>query len=122
MTQIPLANQIIEIEKHIRDCGRRYQELVDKGRWKQETADRKRAALRAVQSTLVWLEKNHDWIKAEAERRRAEARAKAKREAELAEIESDPGVAAALAAFPGAEPVDIRPLDAAVEPEEDASV
>lgn len=109
MAAMPLSEQIIEIEKLLRDDARRFQVLVDKGRWKQETADRKLAALRAVQSTLTWLEKNHDWIKAEALRRDREARATAEFEREVAEMESEPIVTAALEAFPGGEVTDIRP-------------
>lgn len=110
MTHIPLADQIIQIEKMLRDDARRFQLKVDRGDWKQETADRKLAALRAVQSTLTWLDQNYDWIRPEAKRRWEEARAKAELEAELHELDEDPAIAAALETFPGAEVTAIRDL------------
>lgn len=117
MTHIPLADQIVQIEKMLRDDARRFQLKVDKGNWKQETADRKLAALRAVQSTLTWLERNYDWIKPEGERRLNEARAKAEFDAELAALDDEPIVAAIHDAFPDAEVTAIRPL----EPEDEAT-
>lgn len=69
---VPLAEQIVEVEKEVRDRARRYPAMVAKGRLKPETADAKLAAMRAVQSTLHWLERNDGWIKAE-HRRRSEA-------------------------------------------------
>lgn len=103
---IPLADQIVEVEKTVRDRARRYPDLVGRGRLKPETADQKLAAMRAVQSTLTWLEQNLDWIKPEAERRRR-ARQLA---AEAAELARDPAVAEVLAAFPGAAIAAVREL------------
>lgn len=94
---IRLSEQIVEVEKEIRDRARRYPVMIEKGRLLPETADAKLAALRAVQSTLVWLETNMDWIRAEAQRRAAEARMRA----EADELMRHPDVAVVAAAFPG---------------------
>lgn len=67
---VSLADQIIEVEKTVRDRARTYPDLVGRGRFRQETADHKLSAMRAVQATLTWLEANAAWIKAEAEARR----------------------------------------------------
>jgi len=83
-----LADQIVEVEKEIRD----------RGRLLQETADAKLAALRAVQTTLTWLDANMHWIKPEAERRRAARRL----EMEAASLREHPAVAPVLEAFPDA--------------------
>lgn len=107
---VPLRDQIVEIEKEIRDRGRRYPVAVAKGRLLQATADAKLAALRAVQSTLTWLEANEGWIRAEAQRR---ARA-AREAAEIAELGEHPAAIALQETFPGAEIVgvaDLQPLD-----------
>lgn len=69
--------------------------FLEKGRI--DVDDAKLAALRAVQSTLVWLETNMDWIRAEAQRRAAEARMRA----EADELMRHPDVAVVAAAFPG---------------------
>src|SRR5690606_36093170 len=71
---IPLAEQIVEVEREVRNRARRYPDLVAKGRLTQAVADSKLAALRAVQSTLTWLDRHEHWIKPEAERRAAAAR------------------------------------------------
>lgn len=87
----PLAEQIAEVEREIRQRARCYPKWVEQGRYLQATADRKLAALRDVQSTLIWLEANLGWIRPEAERRR-----------ELRDVCTEPAVAAVLAEFPDA--------------------
>jgi len=108
---VPLAEQIAEVEREIRQRCRVYPKWVQDGRYKQETADAKLAAMRAAQSTLTWLEQNMDWIKAEAQRRAA----RASEEAELAAIKQHPAVAEILDAYPGAEIANVRE----VAPEEE---
>lgn len=107
-----LAEQIVEIEKTVRDRVRTYPAMIERRRLLPETAEAKLAAMRAVQSTLVWLEANQHWIRPEAERRARQAR----EAAEIAALQDHPDVAAVAAAFPGAEIVgisDVQPLDAA---------
>lgn len=137
MPSVTLAEQIIEVEKTVRDRARQYPDLVARGRLRQETADAKLAALRAVQSTLTWLEANHDWIKAEAaSRRRAggaqEKQAAAQRAAiapdparvnagldDLDALLAHPAAAAVRAAFPDATVVGVHtiaPPSARAEP------
>lgn len=107
MSRIPLSEQIAEVEREIRQRARRYPDLVEAGRLKPETADAKLAALRAAQSTLVWLEGNMSWIKPEASRRAMAERQRAEIEeieaAERAAIADHPVTQDLLAAFPGAE-------------------
>ena len=105
---IPLDAQIIEVEKTVRDRVRRYPDLVARGRLKQETADAKLAALRAAQSSLIFLEKHADWIKAEHARRKADA----DRQADIDAVRDEPTVAADLDAMPDAD-VTVSDLDEA---------
>lgn len=95
MTTIPLAEQIVEVEREVRNRARRYPDLVAKGRLTQAVADSRLAALRAVQSTLTWLETHSHWIKPEVERRAAAARA-------VAELEEDDAARLVRQAFPDA--------------------
>ena len=92
---IPLEDQIKEVEREIRMRARLYPEWVEKKRLKPETADHKLAALRAAQSSLVWLEANEHWIRPLALERLRQAK-------EAAAIANEPAVAALLDAFPGA--------------------
>lgn len=103
---VPLADQIVEIEKTVRDRARRYPDLVARGRLLPPTAERKLEAMRAAQSTLVWLEANLHWIRPEAERR-VKARALA---AEAETLRDHPAAREVLVAFPGAEIASVRPL------------
>lgn len=93
---VPLADQIVEVEGEVRQRVRIYPKWIEAKRLKPETAERKLAAMRAVQSTLIWLETNMDWIKAEAQRRREAARLAA--EADV--LRGEPAVQAVLEAFP----------------------
>ena len=96
---VPLTEQIVEVEKTIRDRARRYPDLVARGRLLPDTADRKLEALRGAQTSLTWLDANMYWIRPEAERR-----IKAQRlAAEADELRSHPAVAPVLEALPGAE-------------------
>ena len=96
--KIPLSEQIVEIEREIRQRARVYPKWVSEGRYKRETADAKLAAIRAAHDTLIWLETNMDWIRAEAQRRLREARLAAEAES----LREHPAVAAVLDEFPGA--------------------
>lgn len=107
MPAVSLTDQIIESEKDVRDCVRRFAILVEKGRLKPETAAQKLEALRAIQSTLTWLEANIGWIRPEYERRRAEAKAAAQRAADFAEAADDASVQAVMTVFPDAELLDV---------------
>lgn len=93
---ISLDEQIAEVEREIRQRARLYPAWVEKGRLKAETADAKLAALRAAQSTLMWLDRNHVWIKQEAQRR-------------VLQAQQETGVQAVLAEFPGAVATSIPP-------------
>ena len=97
--RVPLADQIVEVEKEVRDRARRYPDLVARGRYLQDTADRKLDAMRGVQTTLMWLDANMHWIKPEAARRLKEQRLAAEAE----ELRSHPAVAPVIEEFPGAE-------------------
>ena len=101
---IPLVEQIKEVEREIRSRARLYPILVARGRLTQPVADKKLADLRAVQSTLTWLEANEHWIKPEAERRIAAARA-------LAELESDEATRLVRQAFPDAGEGEVSELE-----------
>lgn len=103
---IPLADQIVEVEREIRNRARLYPEWIKRGRLTQPVADQKLAALRAVQSTLTWLERHEHWIKPEAERRAAAARA-------LAELEEDEVVRHVRQAFPDAGEGEVGELEEA---------
>lgn len=103
---VPLSEQIAEVEREIRQRCRVYPKLVADGRYKQETADAKLAAMRATQSTLIWLEANEGWVRTEAVRRRAAAEADAA-------LRSHPAVAAVLAEFPDATIAAVRTLPSA---------
>jgi hypothetical protein len=48
-----LAEQIVEIEKTVRDRVRTYPAMIERRRLLPETAEAKLAAMRAVQSTLL---------------------------------------------------------------------
>lgn len=101
--RVTLADQIIEVEKTVRDRARRYPDQVSKGRLLPATADHKLAALRAVQSTLVWLEQNEAWIRPAFEERCRAERQKAADAALLDEIHQQPAVQRVLELFPGAD-------------------
>lgn len=94
-TPIPLADQIVEVEREIRNRARLYPEWIEKGRLTQAVADQKLAALRAVQSTLTWLDHNEHWIRTEAKRRAAAART-------VADLEEDEAARLVRQAFPDA--------------------
>jgi hypothetical protein len=119
--RVPLAEQIAEVEREIRQRCRVYPKWVADGRYKPETADAKLAALRAAQSTLVWLEQNEHWIRPQAQRRAADARLAAEAEA----LRGHPAVTAVFDAFPDAAIADVRALttahadtDSQLEPED----
>ena len=91
--KVSLADQILEIEKEIRDrAQRRFPYAVKTGKLLPETAERTLAVMRAVHNTFIWLEANEVWIRAEATRR-----------AQRAALADHPAVTAVLEAFPGAE-------------------
>jgi hypothetical protein len=100
---ITLAQQIEEVEGEIRQRGRLYPDWVAKGRYKPETAERKLATMRAVQSTLTWLEQNEHWIRPAYIARREATRRAAEDEALRAELMKNPAVRAVVDAFPDAE-------------------
>ena len=72
---VTLSDAIIEVEKTIRDRGRRYPDLVAKKRLKPETADHKLASLRKAHDVLMFVEANEAWIRAEFARRVCSAKA-----------------------------------------------
>lgn len=117
MSNIPLTEQTVEVEREIRQRSRLHPKWVADGRYKAETAEAKLAAMRAAHTTLMWLDANMAWIKPEAERRLADRNAASGRlrgaESDAAERESlrdDPAVAAVLEEFPGAEIAGIRDI------------
>lgn len=67
---IPLAEQIEEVAKTVRDRQRSWLDEGRRGRMLEETAIRKTEHLRAAEATLRWLAKNMGWIKAHAEAQR----------------------------------------------------
>jgi transcription elongation GreA/GreB family factor len=103
---IPLNEQIAEVEREIRMRARVYPDWIEKKRLKPETAETKLAALRAAQSTLMWLERNMAWIKPEAQRRAMLARQQKELDeieaAERAAVLTAPAVQAVLEVFPDA--------------------
>lgn len=53
-----LADQIVEIEKTIRDCGRRWPEQVAKGYMTEAVVESRLEILRRVHTQLMWLDAN----------------------------------------------------------------
>lgn len=106
--RVPLAAQIEEVEREIRQRARIYPKWVADGRYKQDTADAKLAAMRAVQSTLMWLERFRDDIHALHTRLKSEAVAgraaerQSRLDSELAALRAHPAVKAVLDEFPDA--------------------
>lgn len=109
---VPLAEQIVEVEKEVRDRARRYPDLVARGRYLPDTAERKLEAMRGVQTTLTWLEANMHWIKPEAAQRLKEQHLAAEADA----LRAHPAVSEVLDTFPGAKISRVREL-AAAKPE-----
>lgn len=103
----PLSDQIIEVEREIRQRVRIYPKWVEDGRYKKETAELKLNTLRDVHDTLMWLEANIEWIKPAAIQRTREKRLAA----EAASLRDDPAVAAVIDAFPGAEITNITEIE-----------
>lgn len=60
----PLAEQIDEVAREVRQRQRVYPRFVDEGRYKKETAEKKLADLIAAHGTLLFLQKYADPIKA----------------------------------------------------------
>lgn len=109
--RVPLDEQIKEVEREIRHRARLYPKWIESGRYKQDTADTKLAAVRAAHDTLMWLEANLDWIKPEAARRQREKRLRNEADA----LRDHPAVDAVLGAFPDAQIDDVRPIVPGVE-------
>lgn len=94
------GEQIAELHREIRQRERIYPKWIESGRLHADTAARKLELLQRLAARCEWLRDNLDWIKPAAERRREEARAREQAEAERAELEQHPAVAAVLAEFP----------------------
>jgi len=60
---IPLADQIAEVAREIRQRDRVYPKWIADGRLKQETADTKLAQLHAALSTLQFIERHADGLR-----------------------------------------------------------
>ncbi len=63
---IPLVEQIMEVEREVRQRGRLYPQWIEQGRLTRSAADEALERLRACQSTMTWLDANGEWIRAEA--------------------------------------------------------
>ena len=114
--RVPLDEQIKEVEREIRHRARLYPKWVDAGRYKQDTANAKLAAMRGAHDSLMWLEANLHWIKPEAERRLHDKRLKSEADA----LRDHSAVGAVMDAFPDAEITDVRAIEGTEPQREDA--
>lgn len=114
--RVSLDEQIKEVEREIRQRARLYPKWVEAGRYKQDTAEAKLAAMRGAHESLMWLDANLHWIKPEAERRLQDRRLKS----EADELRDHPAVGAVMDAFADAEITDVRTIKGAEPQREDA--
>jgi len=129
---ITLEQQADKLERMAAERIAHYRRAVEKGTRPLEWAAGKQAEVEAIRRSFAFLVANQDWIRAEAQRRAERAR----REAEMADaaiddhtgeagdsrqspaslldeieqLKNEPAVAAALAAFPGAQIDDVREI------------
>ena len=98
---IPIADQMAKLERLLDERVVHYRRGVTKGRLAIDVAAFKHHECESIRRSFRFLVDNHEWIRAEALRRNAERRA-------IEAAESDPAVAATLAAFPDAEIAAVR--------------
>lgn len=122
---VPIAEQIAEVERELRDRNRRYPALVAAGRWKHETAERKFGDLQAALASLRTIAAHADGLRlliAYLRRPDVEAAAPEPTPDEREAMLRQPAVQTLLATFPEAVLTGISPapspqsFDAAAAP------
>lgn len=121
---VPIAEQLAEVEREVRDRERRYSHMIAAGRLKPETAERKLAELSAAAATLRFIAAHARALRtlvhqlramnAEADPAAAAVPLPADERAALLEM---PGVAAVLEAWPEAQVLGIVPQPEAAGPD-----
>lgn len=112
---IPIADQLAEVEREVRDRERRYPDRVARGRLKPETAERKLAEMRAVAATIRFISRHAAGLRELVTALRlidadTDPAAVAEMSDEMRQaLLAVPAVAAVLEEWPEAELVGIRP-------------
>lgn len=105
MATIPIAEQVAEVERELRDRNRRYGALVASGRWKADTAERKFQQMQAALASLRTIALHADGLRiliSYLRRPDVDDTAPAPKHDELEAILRQPAVQELLATFPDA--------------------
>lgn len=103
MANASISEQVEEVAREVRTRERLYPSWIESGRYRKETAERKLATLRAALRSLMFLQENAEWIRAEHRVRHQRIEAGIMEEAERAALEDLEEVQAVRKVFPDAE-------------------